>query len=333
MGEQPKMRLLRSYSTPPAAACGAVAVIGNFDGVHRGHQHILGRARTLADARGASVAALFFEPHPRRYFAPDSPPFRLTTLRERLRLLAACGVDTAVALRFNAALAAMPAEEFVSQVLVQGLKVRHIVVGYDFAFGHRRAGNVQTLTQMGERHGFGVEVVAAVKSDGEIYSSNRIRAALRDGAVAHAAQLLGHWWQVSGRVRHGDARGRKLGFATANLDIGPLLAPRFGVYAVRVAEDGTASPRWRDGVANFGVRPTIGGGKPLLEAHLLDFTGDLYRRRLRVGFVDFIRPEQKFAGLEALMRQIAADCEAARAILADPANPADLFPPPGQSSS
>jgi riboflavin kinase/FMN adenylyltransferase len=325
------MLLVHSYLAPPAGAAGAVAVIGNFDGVHLGHRHILDRARKLAKAKAAPLAALVFEPHPRQFFVPQSAPFRLTTLRSKLGLLEACGVDAVIALRFDQALAAMPAEDFIAKVLVEGLQVRHVVVGHDFAFGRGRAGTTETLSRGGDRFGFGVDVVAAVKSGTEIFSSNRIRASLRDGAVGQAAQQLGHWWEVNLRVRRGDARGRKLGFPTANLELGRLIAPRAGVYAVRVRTGSENDQVWHDGVANFGVRPTVGGVRELLEVHLLGFSGDLYRRHLRVAFVDFIRPEMKFPGLDSLRRQIGADSDAARAILADPANRADRFPPLGQA--
>ncbi len=319
------MLLVRSYIALPAAATGAIAVIGNFDGVHLGHRHILDHARTLAKAKAAPLAALVFEPHPRQFLVPQSPPFRLTSLRSKLALLEARGVDAVVALRFGKALAAMPAEDFIAKVLVEGLRVRHVVVGHDFAFGRGRVGTTESLRRESDRLGFGVDVVPAVKSGTEIFSSNRIRAFLRDGAVGQAAQQLGHWWEVNLRVRRGDARGRELGFPTANLELGRLIAPLAGVYAVRVRVGGENDQVWADGVANFGVRPTVGGARELLEVHLFGFAGDLYRRHLRVAFVDFIRPEMKFSGLDQLRRQISADCDAAKAILADPANRADRF--------
>jgi riboflavin kinase / FMN adenylyltransferase len=290
---------------------GGVVALGNFDGVHRGHQALLAQAQKPAGALGAPLLALTFEPHPRGFFVPDTGPFRLTLAPAKTRLLAEHGVQAVLAQHFDAAFAALPAEAFVGDVLLKGLGARHVVCGYDFTFGARRSGNVERLRAEGKARGFGVTVLDPVMREGEIYSSTRIREALRAGMVSEAAQLLGHPWEIEGTVELGDQRGRTIGFPTANVDLGQHLRPRFGVYAVRALVDGV----WRDGVANLGRRPTFGKLKENFEVHLFDFAGDLYGKTLRVTMVDFIRPEMKFEGLDQIKAQIAADGEAARRIL------------------
>jgi riboflavin kinase/FMN adenylyltransferase len=301
-------------AVPPAWKGGAVA-LGNFDGVHRGHQALLAQAKEHAGALSAPVLALTFEPHPRGFFVPDTGPFRLTLPSAKTRLLAAHGVQAVLAQRFDAAFAALPADAFVADVLLNGLGTRHVVCGYDFTFGTRRSGNVEMLRAEGKARGFGVTVLDPVMREGEIYSSTRIREALRAGWITEAAELLGHAWEIEGTVELGDQRGRTIGFPTANVDLGEHLRPRFGVYAVRALVDGQESQGWRDGVANLGKRPTFGKLKENFEVHLFDFAGDLYGKVLRVAMVDFIRPEMKFAGLDQLKAQIAADGEAARKVL------------------
>jgi riboflavin kinase / FMN adenylyltransferase len=290
---------------------GGVVALGNFDGVHRGHQALLAQAQKPAGALGAPLLALTFEPHPRGFFVPDTGPFRLTLAPAKTRLLAEHGVQAVLAQHFDAAFAALPAEAFVGDVLLKGLGARHVVCGYDFTFGARRSGNVERLRAEGKARGFGVTVLDPVMREGEIYSSTRIREALRAGMVSEAAKLLGHPWEIEGTVELGDQRGRTIGFPTANVDLGQHLRPRFGVYAVRALVDGV----WRDGVANLGRRPTFGKLKENFEVHLFDFAGDLYGKTLRVTMVDFIRPEMKFEGLDQIKAQIAADGEAARRIL------------------
>ncbi len=300
----------------PAAWRGAVVGMGNFDGVHRGHQALLDRVAALARPVSGPVVALTFEPHPRAFFVPTTGPFRLTLLPAKARLLAEHGVGAVLAQRFDAAFAALPAEAFAREVLAVGLGARHVVCGYDFTFGARRGGNVERLRELGESLGFGVEVLEPVMREGEIYSSTGIREALRLGMVGEAAELLGRPWEIEGVVEEGDRRGRTIGFPTANVALGAHLRPRFGVYAVRtgVAENGSVV--WREGVANLGRRPTIGKPVENFEVHVFDFDGDLYGKTLRTQLIDFIRPEMKFAGLDALKAQIAADAAAARKILA-----------------
>jgi riboflavin kinase/FMN adenylyltransferase len=297
--------------TPTRAKGGAVA-LGNFDGVHRGHQALLARTAEEARTVGGPLSVLTFEPHPRRFFVPDTGPFRLTLPPAKVRLLAENGVDAVLAQRFDRDFAALSADAFVDEVLLQGLGARHVVCGYDFTFGARRTGNVERLREMGAERDFGVTVLDPVMREGEIYSSTRIREALRAGWPSEAAELLGRDWEIEGVVEQGDQRGRTIGFPTANVALGEHLRPRFGVYAVRALLDGT----WRPAVANLGRRPTIGVLKENFEVHLFDFAGDLYGKTLRVALVDFIRPEMKFSGLDQLKAQIASDAATARTILA-----------------
>jgi len=289
---------------------GAVA-LGNFDGVHKGHQTLLAHTAERAKALDAPLLVLTFEPHPRRFFVPDTGPFRLTMLPAKLRLLEQHGVQAVLAQHFDTAFAALSADAFVDEVLLRGLGARHVVCGYDFTFGARRGGNVEMLREMGARKGFAVTVLDPVMREGEIYSSTSIREALRAGWPSEAAELLGHAWEIEGEVEEGDKRGRTIGFPTANVALGEHLRPRFGVYAVRALIDGA----WRNAVANLGRRPTIGKLKENFEVHVFEFAGDLYGKTLRVELVDFIRPEMKFSGLDQLKAQIAADANAAREIL------------------
>ena len=315
------MRILRDWRSAPADCRGAAYAIGNFDGVHRGHQAVIARAAAAARELGAPLGVLTFEPHPRSVFVPDSPPFRLTPFRAKARLLQELGVEILSALRFDRALYEKPADRFVQDVLVDGLGARHIVVGYDFVFGFRRSGNVEVLAALGQRHGFGVDVVEPVTHGEDVYSSTLIRLDLESGRPRRAAELLGHWWEVAGRVRHGDARGRQIGFRTANLHLKPgALRPALGVYAVHVGLEQGGGWRWLQGVANLGRRPTFDGQGVILEVHLFDFAADVYGRPIRVAFVERLRGERKFPGLDALKAQIVADAGQARLVLADPKN-------------
>jgi riboflavin kinase/FMN adenylyltransferase len=298
-------------SVPPQWTGGVVA-LGNFDGVHKGHQALIARAEAEARALDVPLVALTFEPHPRHYFVPDTGPFRLTLPPAKVRLLGEYGIQAVLAQRFDPAFAAITAQAFVDNVLLQGMGARHVVCGYDFTFGARRGGNVERLREMAAERAFGVTVLDPVMHEGEIYSSTRIREALRAGWASEASELLGHHWEIEGAVERGDQRGRTIGFPTANVALGEHLRPRFGVYAVRALVGG----EWRIGVANLGKRPTVGKLQENFEVHLFDFAGDLYGQVLRVQLVDFIRPEMKFSGLDALKAQIAADGEAARRLLA-----------------
>jgi riboflavin kinase/FMN adenylyltransferase len=316
------MRLIRSLETPPPDARGAAVALGNFDGVHRGHQAVIDAARTAARDLAAPLGVLTFEPHSRQFFRPDDPPFRLTPLRAKVLRLRALGVERLYLARFDRRFAQRSAEAFVRDVLVRGLGVRHVAVGEDFVFGHQRQGNAALLRDIGTQSGFGVSVVGTVGAAATVKSS-RLRALLAEGQPLPAAEILGAWWRIAGRVRHGDARGRTLGYPTANLAMDNLVRPRFGIYAVRVQIEGET--QLRPGVASVGIRPTFGGGRPLFEAHLFDFAADLYDRHLCVDVVEYLRPELKFTDVDSLKRAMADDSARARAILANPYYAADRF--------
>jgi len=317
------MRLFRHHTEVPAEARGAVVAIGNFDGVHRGHQAVIADAARQAHGLGTTQAVLTFEPHPREFFQPAQPPFRLTPFRIKVRQLEAMGVDNLFVLPFNSDLAAKSAEAFVVEVLSQGLDVAHVVVGYDFVFGHGRRGNNALLAELGRLHGFGITTVAPAASEGgEIFSSTRVREHLAAARPAAAAELLGRPWEIEGRVEHGEKLGRKLGYPTANFVLHEYLQPAFGIYAIKAGIDEGRETIWHDGVASFGYRPTVGGTHLVFEAHLFDWNGDLYGRHLRVAIIDYLRPEKKFDGLDGLRAQIDADCQAARRLLAAYEGPA-----------
>jgi len=312
------MRIFRHYNDVPDAYKGAVVALGNFDGVHRGHQALIGEAQRMAEERGSPFGVIAFEPHPQEFFRPPTESFRLTPFRSKARLIAELGADVMFALSFDAEMAKKHAHEFVQDVLVDGLGVGAIVVGEDFQFGKARTGNVTSLSYMGEQEGFGVTVFEPVTAEGhEKISSTRIREALKQGRPEEAAELLGHFWSVEARVDHGDKRGRTIGFPTANMRIDDFLRPAYGVYAVRatIIEDDKPVGRY-GGVANFGVRPMYEIATPLLETYLFDFDGDLYGKHMAVEFIRYIRPEAKLDGLEALKVQIAKDSDAARKVLA-----------------
>jgi len=295
----------------PESARGASVALGNFDGVHRGHAQVL---RAAAAARpDAKLAVLTFEPHPREVFRPDDPPFRLTLSTERAAALATLGVDFVYELAFDRAFSLMTAEAFVAEVLHEGLGVLHLVCGPDFAFGHRRGGDVAFLAERVAALGIGLTVVPPLADAEGALSSTRIRRALQDGYPERATAALGRPWAIRGVVAHGDKRGRTIGFPTANVALGRHLEPARGVYAVMVAlRDG----RICKGVANIGRRPTVNDGpESRLEVNLFDFAGDLYGQEIGVALVAYLRGEQKFSGLDALKAQIAADATQAREVL------------------
>jgi riboflavin kinase/FMN adenylyltransferase len=294
---------------------GAAVAIGNFDGVHRGHQSVLALARAAAAARGASFGVVTFEPHPRSFFHPGGPPFRLMTAATRARRLAELGVERLYELNFDAALAALSAEEFARQILSAALGVRALVTGADFRFGRDRAGDVALLRRLGPELGFDVAVAPLAADAAGDFSSTAIRAALAGGRPEEAARILGGWHRIEGRVERGDRRGRELGYPTANLALGDLHRPRYGVYATLVdVLDGPHRGRWL-GASNLGERPTFGAQAPNLEAHLLDFAGDLYGATISVALVAFQRPELRFDGPEPLVAQMARDVAETRSRL------------------
>jgi riboflavin kinase/FMN adenylyltransferase len=310
------MRIFRHFQGVPEALKGAVVAIGNFDGVHKGHQALIAEARAEAEDRRSPLAVLAFEPHPQEFFRPRPDSIRLTPLRMKARLLSELGVDALFALPFDAEMSHRSAPAFVHDVLVEGLGAGAVVVGPDFEFGKGRSGNVSTLEHMGEMEGFAVTCFDMVTTEGAKISSTRIREALQAAKPQEAASLLGRWWGIEARVEHGDKRGRTMGFPTANMHLGHCLAPAFGVYAVRVTILDNERPVSRhDGVANFGIRPMYQTQVPLMEAHLFDFDGDLYGKHLMVELIAYIRPEAKFADLDALVVQIGQDAQKARQIL------------------
>ncbi|GAB4537590.1 MAG: bifunctional riboflavin kinase/FAD synthetase [Parvularculaceae bacterium] len=315
------MKIVHAEQRLPEAFRGAVAALGNFDGVHRGHAMLIAEARRFAERRAAPLAAVVFDPHPREFFRPEDRPFLLTDLETKARLLGELGVEFVIVLDFDARLAGTDADSFVCDILADRLGLAGVVVGAEFRYGKARVGDARHLRETGDRTGMDVLIVEPAHAPGaeEKYSSTQARAALRDGDPAAARKILGRYWEIAATVEKGAARGRRIGFPTANLKLGRLVQPKPGVYAVIVkTPDGARHP----GVANYGRRPTIGDlEEPLLEVHLIDFDGDLYGARLEVAFVDFIRPERTFDGLDALKAQIAADLETARRKLAAAAQP------------
>ncbi|MBX3514604.1 MAG: bifunctional riboflavin kinase/FAD synthetase [Xanthobacteraceae bacterium] len=303
---------------PPALKRGFVA-IGNFDGVHRGHQAVIEAARVQAHMipQKSCVLVLTFEPHPRTFFKPDAPVFRLTPEEAKLRLFAANNlVDGAVVLQFDKALASLSAEDFVSKILVDWLGIAGVAVGHDFHFGKQRQGTPEFLIDAGKRYGFEVEIVQPLNDDGTPVSSGKIRDALQAGDLPRANDLLGYRWFVTGEVIHGEKRGRELGFPTANLRLDPTCRLRHGIYAVRAHVGGKSY----DAVASFGRRPQFDNGAPLLEVFLFDFEGDLYGQEMTVEFAGFLRDEAKFGSLDALVAQMNRDSEQARALLRQAGN-------------
>ena len=306
--------ILRLDDLTPVQGC--TLVIGNFDGVHRGHQALIDHARSLSGDR--RVVVLTFEPHPREFFAQSrnqlTPPFRLTLTAQKEKLLRAYGADNVVMLDFDSALSQLTAQAFVKAVIVNGLGAAHVCVGDDFAFGVGRGGTVDTLRHEGVIHGFGVTALPPVRDyQGQPYASSRVRHALAAGDFAMAQDLLGHAWCVSAPVVKGDQRGRTLGYPTANQNLARLQLPPYGIYAVRARLQGEQV--WRDAVANLGIRPMFAVPSPLLETYIFDFDQDIYGKILDVQPVEFIRGEAKFDSLDALMAQMKQDCVAARAVL------------------
>ena len=310
------MRIIRDFSFLDAADRGASVAIGNFDGVHVGHLSVIDMARKAGDKIGAPLGVLTFEPHPREYFAPDAPPFRLMGSEARAHRLEKLGVEKLYELNFNTALASLTPEEFARNVIAEGLGLKHVVIGADFCFGRGRAGNATDLARFGGEMGFGVTVADLLEGQSGQVSSTAIRAALAEGRPREAAAMLGHWHRIDGPVVGGEQRGRELGYPTANMSIAGLHPPKFGVYAVLVEVlDGPHAGRYH-GAASMGVRPMFNGEEPNIETFIFDFSGDLYGAQLSVALVDYLRPEETFDSLEAFIAQMDADCDRARGILA-----------------
>jgi len=309
------MKTLQRYTNLTASDQGAVIALGNFDGLHRGHQAVIKRAQSIADDLGAPLGIGLFRPHPYRFFKPDAAPFRLMSARIREQVMAELGVEFLYEIPFDETLRDMDDTEFVDRVLHQGLGIRHVIVGEDYGFGKNRCGDVESLTRLCGERGIGVTAISPVglhKLYGK-YGSTEIREALQEGNVFHAQHMLSRPWRVDGIVQKGQQRGRTINFPTANLDFADLVRPKFGVYVVEVRIDG--EDIWRPAVANTGSRPTVDGEEARLEVHLLDFDRDLYGQLIDVRFRSFIRAEQKFESFDALKNQIMQDANGARAIL------------------
>lgn len=306
------MELIRGAHNLRPQHRNCVATIGNFDGVHLGHQAILAQLRREADSRGLPCVVITFEPLPHEFFRGTQAPARLTGLRDRLREFARHGIDRVLLLRFNHCLADLEADQFVKQILVEGLHIQAMIVGDDFRFGRDRAGDFASLRKAGERHGFEVIRRETYDLDGQRVSSTRIRHALAIGDLNAAQELLGRPYTLCGRVRHGDARGRMIGFPTANIALPTSTAPIRGVYAVNITSEAGLNAK---GVANIGIRPTVDGHHLLLEVHVLFFSGNLYYQHLCVTLRHKLRDEKRFESLDALKHQIRHDANLAEALL------------------
>ena len=311
------MRIIRDTLFIDPSDRGAAAAIGNFDGVHLGHQSVIDLTREAAIAANAPLGIMTFEPHPRSYFLNDPNPFRLMNAEAKANRLARLGVDKLYEVPFNAALAALTPREFTQQIIVDRLGLKHVVVGSDFCFGKGRAGTTQDLTAFGAEMGFGVTIAPMKTISTAEVSSTAIRTALTEGRPRDAAAMLGHWHRIEGEVIRGEQRGRELGYPTANMSISGLHQPKFGVYAVKAdVLDGPHKGSY-NGAASIGVRPMFGENVPNCETFIFDFKGDLYGSTVSIALVDYLRPELKFDGLDALITQMDADCDQARKILID----------------
>jgi riboflavin kinase / FMN adenylyltransferase len=300
--------LFQCQDAYPETLQGRVIAIGNFDGVHLGHEAVLTQTLALAAKLSTKAGVLTFEPHPRSYFNPQNPVFRLTDRELKSARLGQLGLDGVLALEFNSGMASMAAEAFLDDLLIRRLRVAGLVVGQDFRFGQGRTGDIALLRS---RFGDSVQIAEPFMLQGEVVSSSKIRAALETGDIAKATALLGRPWRLRGEVRHGDKRGRELGFPTANMWLTADCRLAYGIYAVRMQVDGV----WRDGVASFGRRPTFDNGAPRIETFLFDFSGDLYGKIVDLDLVAWIRPELKFDGIQPLVEQMNSDSRDARRIL------------------
>ncbi len=324
------MRLLAANDAVPHLLKGAIVAIGNFDGVHRGHQTLLDVTRARAAGEGRPWGVLPFEPHPRTFFKPSEPVFRLTPAPLKARLIAALGASFTLVLDFNRELSSLEAGEFVTRHLVERLGVAHVVTGYDFHFGRGRKGSPASMVEFGATHGFGVSIIDQVTDEGDLqspFSSSSIRRALRHGHMTDAARELGYHWTVMGEVVKGDGRGRTIGFPTLNIVLEPGAEPSRGIYAVRVRDAGRGNIAWQ-GAGYFGDRPTFDTGRTFLEVYLIGFSGDLYGRTLLVELVDLIRPDRRFDTVADLSAQMHKDCAEAKLRLDRLAdnNPLTAFP-------
>ncbi len=304
-------------NTVAGADRGAAVALGNFDGVHLGHQSVLALARAAAAELGAPLGVMTFEPHPRSFFAPNAAPFRLMNAETRANRLEKLGVEQLYQLPFDQSLADLSAEAFVTTILKEALGIRHLVVGADFRFGKGRAGDTDYLRKVGPSNGFGVTIAPLISDSGTDLSSTAIRNALSDGRPRDAARMLGHWHRIDGQIIQGDQRGRELGYPTANLALPDLHLPRFGVYAVMFDVLAGAHKGCYHGAASLGIRPTFGINSPNLETYVMDFDGDLYGAEVSVALVEYLRTEAKFDTLKELVAAMQADVAQSRTILAE----------------
>lgn len=322
------MKIFRHVDHIADECRGSVIVLGNFDGFHKGHQKVIATAGQIAHEMHTTLSVLSMEPHPRMFFNPNQKEFRLNSFRTKAHLLENFAVDHFFVLPFDKNLATMQAEDFVLDVLINNIGAVHIVVGYDYCFGAGRRGGVNVLAWLSKEEQFGLTIVDKVMEEDHIYSSSNIRDALENGDVRNVADRLGHWWHVEGHVKKGDQRGRTLNFPTANLSLDGYIEPKYGVYAVRlIIETGPAKGIW-DGVANIGRRPTFDKKDVLLEVYIFDFDLDIYNQSVKVEFVDYIRPEIKFDGLDSLKEQLNKDSIKAREILSKSENQQSYIPSP-----
>lgn len=309
------MRIFRHWRNVPSKGRGAIVAIGNFDGVHLGHQAVISRAHSMAKDLDVPLGVLTFEPHPRKVLGCSTDPFRLTPFRVKLREIAGLGVDILYLARFDKEFASLTADHFIKDLLISGLSVSHVVVGYDFAFGKGRTGNYALLKSYANNGYFRVTQVDVSRSNLGIYSASQVRDFLKSGDVVSASTILGRLWEIEGRVQSGERRGRELGFPTANLPVAESMLPAFGVYAMWVEIQCKEGKQWWPAIGNLGSRPTFENSEILLEVHILDFSKEIYGKRLRTLFVKYIRSEQRFEGLDALKGQILKDISHARNIL------------------
>ena len=310
------MRIFRHVAGLPDFVRESSVAIGNFDGVHLGHQAVIDEAAAHAQKHGSAMSVITFDPHPRRYFRPEEPPFQLTPLRSKVRRFKAIGVEQLLVVHFDTETSQLTHQQFVDTFIFGGFKAQHVTVGYDFVFGTGRGGDVDYLRARAEQDGFGLSAIEPVKDASEtIYSSTNIRNSLTDGNPLGAARLLGRPWEVEGRVIKGDQRGRQIGFPTANIALDDYVEPALGVYAVWAGIEEAGVTTWHMGCANIGRRPTFDKNDVNCEVYIFDFTDDIYDKLLRVALVEYIRPEKKFDGIAQLREQIALDSHDARALL------------------
>ena len=305
------MKIIRNYHNVPADQQGCALAIGNFDGVHRGHQKVLEAALNIAAAQNIPAGVMAFEPHPRVFFQPQRPLFRLTSLETKLGLFETLGLDLAAVMPFDASMASLTAEEFVAKVLVEGFHVRHVITGFNFFFGKGRTGHPQVMKELGEKYGFGVTTVEVQGEAGDRFSSSRVRELLQEGDPRGAAEMLGYWWRIRGEVTGGAQRGTWLGFPTANITLRNSEEFHHGIYAVRVYIGGEV----HHGAAYLGTRPTFDDGHPVLETFLFDFDRDIYGQQIFIELIGFIREDLRFRDEEALKENMQKDCQQARRIL------------------